>query len=393
MQELPTIPREEFECRRAHLQHGMAQEGIDLLVVNSNDRMTAGQANVRYLCDFAVHFESASCLLPREGHAVLVVGPESEALAALHAKIDRIVIAEEYAHPEEDYPWADIRSLEDVLQEMEEAQKRPIKRVGIIGQEFMEQRIREVLSSRLDLLPVDHLMTQARSIKSESEIRVLEYTYRIAEAGMRAALGAIREGVREYEVAAEAEHAMRIMGSEGTGIDSMVASGAGNCRPIIARTTSRKIGAHELVWLTFVPKYQGYHAAVARPVAIGRLDGEISDAVRLAQKAQESIVANLKPGRRGREVEHEGRKVMAEKGLDRYFAYIGVHSVGMIEFEPPIFFSKSDEVICENMILSVDVPCFLAPWGGFRLEDGYLVTRDGSIELDSLQRGLIILDR
>jgi Xaa-Pro aminopeptidase len=45
------------------------------------------------------------------------------------------------------------------------------------------------------------------------------------------------------------------------------------------------------------------------------------------------------------------------------------------------------------MIVSVDVPCFLNPWGGFRIENGYRVTKDGAVPLlDSVQRGLIVMD-
>jgi len=392
MKDFPKIPEGEFVERRKSLQERMAKEGIDLLVVNSNDGATAGQANVRYLTDFAAHFEPTCCLLPRSGDCVLVTGPESEALARVYAKIERIVIAKEYAHPEEDYPWAKIMSLNSIIGDIANTQQKPIKKVGIVGQELIEMGVLKALSGKFEIAPAQHLMNEMRSIKSQNEIKVMQYTYEIAEAGLKAALKAIRDGVREVEVAAEAEYAMRQMGSEGTGIDTMVASGADLNRPIIARTTLKKIRPKELVLVTLIPKYQGYHAALGRPVSIGKPDHQIVEAVQLTQKAQEKIIENLNPGKLGRAVENEGRKVMAEKGLDRYFAYIGLHSVGLVEFEPPIFFSKSDEKIRENMILSVDVPCFLAPWGGFRLEDGFMITARGGTPLDSVQRGLVVLD-
>jgi Xaa-Pro aminopeptidase len=264
--------------------------------------------------------------------------------------------------------------------------------VGIIGQDLMEQKIGHVLSSRYPLCSADRLMTELRSVKTEREIAVISYTYHIAEAGVRAAFAAIREGIREYEVAAEAEHAMRLLGGEGTGIDTMVATGPDHSRPVIARASDRRIMPHEIGWLTVVPKCQGYHAAIGRPFSIGAPHAPVAEAVQLAAEAQRQIVANLKPGGRGREVENAGRTVMATKGLDRYYAYIGFHSVGMMEFEPPIFFSGSDARIRENMTLSVDVPCFLASWGGFRLEVGYRITRDGCVALDAVQPGLVVVE-
>lgn len=34
------------------------------------------------------------------------------------------------------------------------------------------------------------------------------------------------------------------------------------------------------------------------------------------------------------------------------------------------------------MVVSVDVPLFFAPWGGFRYEDGYQVTSNGAVKLN-----------
>jgi Xaa-Pro aminopeptidase len=68
---------------------------------------------------------------------------------------------------------------------------------------------------------------------------------------------------------------------------------------------------------------------------------------------------------------------MADAGLGQYFLYSGLHSVGVIEFEPPIFGPSSPAVLAENMMISIDVPVFNTPWGGLRIEDGYVITATG----------------
>ncbi len=55
----------------------------------------------------------------------------------------------------------------------------------------------------------------------------------------------------------------------------------------------------------------------------------------------------------------------------------------MIEFEPPIFGPSSRAIIKKNMIISVDIPMFNAPWGGLRVEDGYLIKGDGVEKLNT----------
>ena len=105
-------------------------------------------------------------------------------------------------------------------------------------------------------------------------------------------------------------------------------------------------------------------------------------AVEVACRAQEACFRHLRPGVEGRAVEAVGRKVVEEAGLGQYFLYSGVHSVGVIEFEPPIFGPSSDAKLEPDMVISVDIPLFNTPWGGLRIEDGYLITERGAEKLN-----------
>jgi Xaa-Pro aminopeptidase len=200
---------------------------------------------------------------------------------------------------------------------------------------------------------------------------------------MRAAVDAVRVGVTEREVAAEAEAAMRRAGAEGTGIDTIVASGP-NSRPILGRSTFRRIQADELVLLTVAPRYEGYHGAIGRAVLVGKPGGEIKRARDVAYAAQQACFGAMRAGVEGRAVEAAGRRIVAEAGLGAFFLYSGLHSVGVIEFEPPIFGPSSSGTLQEAMVISVDIPLFTAPWGGLRIEDGYLISRAGAERLDTV---------
>jgi Xaa-Pro aminopeptidase len=224
---------------------------------------------------------------------------------------------------------------------------------------------------------IENDLCDLRSQKSPSEIEIIRYAYKIAEAGFQAAVNIIQADVTEREIAAEIDTAMRRAGSEGTGIDTIVASGP-NTRPILARSTFRKVGQNDTVLLTIAPRFEGYHSAIGRLVTVGSPDKEILRALDVAVEAQEACAAALRPGVEGREVEAIGRKIVNDAGLGQYFLYSGVHSVGVIEFEPPIFGPSSPAVLKKDMIISIDIPMFNAPWGGLRVENGYLITADGA---------------
>jgi len=75
-----------------------------------------------------------------------------------------------------------------------------------------------------------------------------------------------------------------------------------------------------------------------------------------------------------------------DAGLGRHFVYTGIHSVGVVEFEPPIMTSDMQEEIRENMVLSIDIPLFLHDdFGGFRIENGFVITKEGNRALNDLQ--------
>ena len=114
---------------------------------------------------------------------------------------------------------------------------------------------------------------------------------------------------------------------------------------------------------------------------VGDPGADILEARDVAIQAQEACFRALRPGIEGRKVEEIGRQIVAEAGLGQYFLYSGVHSVGVIEFEPPIFGPSSPAALQEDMVISIDIPLFNTPWGGLRIEDGYLITAGGAEKL------------
>ena len=378
----PQIPAEEYPQRWRSVQQMMAAQDLDLIIAYADDRAVFGPAHARWLANFPVHFEPVCVVLARTGGPVLLCGPESDQYALLASRISDVYILREFTHPDEDYPFSHIRSLAEIATALV-SQPSALRRVGLAGGGLMGYDFALALRQALPgvaWVDVETAMCTLRSVKSPAEQAVVRYAYAIAEQGINAAIAAIAPGVSEREVAAEAEAAMRRAGAEGTGIDTIVAAGP-NARPILARSTFRRIGAADLVLLTVAPRYEGYHAAIGRPVLVGTPDPAVVQALEVAIQAQTACRDALRPGIEGRAVEAIGREIVDAAGLGQHFLYSGVHSVGVIEFEPPIFGPSSSALIQEGMVISVDIPLFNAPWGGLRIEDGYLITASGAQHL------------
>lgn len=378
-----TIPTEEYPRRWQRVQALMAQRRLDLLIAYADDRAVFGPAHARWLANFPVHFEPVCILLAPDGEPVLLCGPESDEYARLAGRIPDVRVLREFTHPDEDYPYAQIQALSEIAAEVFPDLGR-LRRVGLAGGGLMGSAVMDALRASLpgaEWLDVESELCELRAQKSPAELAVITYAYQIAELGLQAGIDAIQVGVSEREIAAKIEAAMRRAGAEGTGIDTIVASGP-NARPILARSTTRRITPDELVLLTVAPRYEGYHAAIGRPVLVGDPGPEVRRALDAAVRAQEACSRALRAGVEGRQVEAAGRRLVAEAGLGEYFLYSGIHSVGVIEFEPPIFGPSSPALLRTDMVISIDIPLFNTPWGGLRVEDGYRITDSGARQLN-----------
>ena len=378
----PVIPQEEFPLRWQKVQQMLQEQDLDMILAYADDRATYGTAYGRYFADMPVHFENVLVLFARDRDPVLLVGPETDGYAQLRSTIRDIRVLAEFSAEDEDYPFSTVIPLADIVADVAGSPKR----IGLAAKVHMSATLFESICSALpqaEFVNVDEAMSVIRGIKTPAEIEVIRYAYKIADLGMEAAIRAIRPGITEREVAAEAEYAMRKAGCEGYGIDTMVASGV-NTDHIIARTTMRVIEENDVVCLTIAPRYEGYHGACARTVVVGDVGEKFMAALRASVQAQETCAAHLLPGNVGSEVEQMGRDIMEKAGYGKNFMYSGLHSVGVTEFEPPILGPSSTAKIQENMVISIDIPLYEADIHGFRTESGYLITADGPEKLTSI---------
>ncbi|MBQ7916757.1 MAG: aminopeptidase P family protein [Firmicutes bacterium] len=374
----PVIPREEYPLRWKKVQNILVENDLDLILAYADDRATYGAAYGRYFADIPVHFENVLIMFTRDHDPILLVGPETDGYAQLRSTIRDIRVLAEFSAEDEDYPFSTVIPLKDIVADV----VGDVKRVGLAAKIHMSATLYEAIQAALpgvEYTNIDKAIEEIRGIKTPAEIEVIRYAYKIADMGMEAAIKAIKPGVTEREVAAEAEYVMRKAGAEGYGIDPMVASGE-NTDHIIARTTMRKIKENDVVCVTLAPRYEGYHGACARTIVVGDPGEKFMKALKASIHAQEYCASQLNAGAMGSAVEQMGRDIMEEAGYGKNFMYSGLHSVGVTEFEPPILGPSSTTLIENNMVISIDIPLFEADVHGFRTESGYLI-QDGKAQI------------
>ena len=229
------------------------------------------------------------------------------------------------------------------------------------------------------LLELPELVLDLRKIKDPEEIELLSKSAQIAASGMRAAQETIRPGVKEIEVAAQAEYAMRMAGSEGMPFETIVASGPNSWHPH-ARTSQKTIRRGELVIVDLGAVYKGYASDCTRTFAVGAKEKQLR-LIEVVRKAQQAAISRLRDGIEASEISDAAELILKSANLLKYSLHGLGHGVGIEIHEPPSLHPGSKDVLKANMVVTIEPGVYLPRVGGARWEDMVLIEKSGASPL------------
>ncbi len=199
---------------------------------------------------------------------------------------------------------------------------------------------------------------------------------RLADIACSAAREAMRPGAAEYEIAAEAEYAMRMEGAEHTSFQTIVSTGSRSAYSH-GWPTSRRLREGEFMLVDLGPSVDGYAADETRTYLLGG-DPKKEKMLDAVDEAVEAVIQMVKPGVECRELDAVSRRVLKEHGYPDY-----PHSLGhpLSGFAVPNLSKTSDHVLREGMLFTVEPGIYLPGYGGVRMEENVVVTEDGFEQL------------
>jgi Xaa-Pro aminopeptidase len=209
-------------------------------------------------------------------------------------------------------------------------------------------------------------MIQARKNKTAEEITCMKMGYVISEAGMQAAVGALKAGVRECELVGVCFNKFWELGSETSQCSEVVTSGPGTY-PYRRFHTDRIVQWGEFVVMDFGACFAGYFGDFARAfVCGGKPSQKQKDILKRAYDLQMEALNGLRPGVSPAQICKElGRKSFG-------------HGIGIAAFEVPHLRHTDDYIIEPGMTFSVTTPVPLGEPGlGVHLEDETFITEKG----------------
>ncbi len=305
-------------------------------------------------------FEGAFCLLiPKKGESTIYVYSVNYELAKAEGKgfkVELLKIGEKFGEK----LAAQVKSSK-------------IKKLALDSLSYdLYRKFAKALRGTAKLKVRDDLIWELRKVKNERELELMRKAGELTVTGMKAAYETIRPGVKEIEVAAEIEYAMRRKGSWGTAFESIVASGVRSAYPH-GGCTDREIRNGDVVVVDIGATYQCYRSDMTRTLVAGKPTQKQEKLYEVVKVAQEKAFQAIKPNAKGKDVDGVARKSITDAGYGEYFVHSLGHGVGLEVHELPVLGPASKDRLKVGNVVTHEPGIYLVGYGGFRIEDTVLV--------------------
>ena len=279
---------------------------------------------------------------------------------------------------------------------LEEAESLGLKQIGFEAEYVSYSTYEEMQKGKgITWVATKNVIERFRQIKEEAEIEKLAKAESIGDLAFKAIIPFIeknwKNGLTENEVALEIERVMRQNGATGTSFNTIVASGAKSSLPhAVPGDDLLKKG--DFLVMDFGCIYEGYCSDMTRTVVIGEASEKHKEVYETVLAAQKMALEGIRLGLQGKQIDAIARDHIKNAGYGEYFGHGLGHSVGIEIHENPRFSMMEEQVIEEGMVLTVEPGIYLPGFGGVRIEDMVVVTKDGIKNLTHSPKELIIIN-
>jgi Xaa-Pro aminopeptidase len=372
-----SLAESEIIARSERLRAGMREEGLDALIVYS-DEYRSGHGT--YLTNY-----KPINVVEESPQLVILVGDDAPA----------VLLGRLNLYAAKDVIWMDrvapIHRAAEVLPEVFAGIASRSARVGLVGDNLLPvslyQTIREALP-KAEFVSVTPLMIALRQIKSPAEVALMERAAEINDQVLREVLPRCHVGMTEMQVAGEAEYVARRLGAD-IGSATVVMAGPNTNYPAW-RPSERVIEPGDFVLVDFNPAVEHYCNDGGITLLMPGADPAKAEALATGHRVLKEVIPLIRPQTKGSSIHDLMLERLEPLGYrDNFVPYArgmrGVgHGVGLDVVEPPDLSADSNFVLQPGMTLAVKLDLHGLPGGGFRIEVVVVVTETGVRPLNKL---------
>lgn len=230
------------------------------------------------------------------------------------------------------------------------------------------------------------LLNELRHIKTPEQIEGFRKACRITDEIFAGLLAFIKAGVTELEIESFILEETKRLGAEGPFFTPIVVSGTRSSQPH-GTPTDKVVEDGDFVTVDMGVIADGCASDFTRTVVVGEASEKQREVYETVRRAQQKAVEEIRPGMMSDKADMIARKVIMDAGYGNYFPHSLGHGIddGVRLSQVPAHRFQ----LKENMIFTVEPGIYINGFGGVRIEDTVLLTKDGCIPFYTSTKELI----
>lgn len=265
-----------------------------------------------------------------------------------------------------------------------------------IALEFYDNLALHTQRLQCDLVPAPNFHQHLRIIKTDSQIALIKKSQKLNKQAFKEFARFVRKAVQKDKALSErdlhfyATIFLSYKGAYDLSFNPIVGLNATGAKPHALPSAHIVCKKHDLLLFDAGIKYQRYCSDRTRTASV-HSDMDFSKTQRfkspkqqkiydIVLKAQERAISKARSGMRAREIDALAREVIESSGYGKYFVHSTGHGVGLDIHELPRISSRSEEIIQDGMVFSIEPGIYLGGEFGVRIED-LVVMKNGRAEI------------
>ena len=234
------------------------------------------------------------------------------------------------------------------------------------------------------------IIEEIAAVKDQLEIESLKTAIEITDTVFTKIIPELKIGAIEQEISAKISYLFKMNGAEGDSYDSIIGSGWLGALPH-ARPTDKAFEKGDFVVMDFGALYNGYHADMTRTIVIGEASDRHKEIYSIVLQSQLAGINTAKAGITGAAVDKACRSIIAKAGYGDKFIHSTGHGLGLEVHTYPRISSVNHKPLLENYVITIEPGIYLEGWGGVRIEDDCLISKDQCIPLNKSTKEMLVL--
>lgn len=276
------------------------QKGLDGLIIYSRGNcFVLKPFYFYYFTEFRPMGPNNAVIISKSGDLLLLVEPPWDSIRASQKSWIR-----------------NIQGTSQFLKDLTETLRKFNMRgtVGMVGAGEMTHPLYVGIRQEAAIELADDILEEVAKEKTEKELDLIRKTARIAEIGFKAFLEHARIGIREYELLAETEFAMRSAGAD----DIFNLMGSGSHNYAMHAPTDRRLAPGDVVIGEITPACEGQFIQLCRTVFLGKPGPVLKEKYSILVRALGESLKQVKSGNPAALISKTMNKIISESGYAKY---------------------------------------------------------------------------